>query len=137
MVSTLVMSTINYCNGLLVNAQNKVIHKLQSVQNAAARMLSGTHKYKPISQVIQKYHWLPVKNRIKFKALCIAYKAIRNIGPQFLIEKLATYIPNRALHSSNAFLLRVPRTKTASWGDKRFIVATAKLWNFLPLNIRS
>lgn len=137
LISTLVMSNVDYCNGLLINAQEKVLSKLQLVQNAAARILSSPPKFKPISKVVRQLQWLPIRSRIKFKVLCIAYKATHNTGPEFLKKALCSYTPIRPLCSSAANLLMVPRAKKASWGDRRFTVATAKLWNTLPLYIKT
>lgn len=131
------MSSVDYCNGLLVNAQEKVIKKLQYIQNAAARLLSNTPKFKPIADTIKKYHWLSVKNRIKFKALCIAYKATHKQGPRFLIDHFKFHAPNRSLRSMNNLTMTVPRTRTVAWGDRSFYVSTAKLWNSLDPDIRS
>lgn len=114
LMSTLILSKLDYCNGLFLNAQEKVMNKLQIVQNSAARILSGTPKRISISPVIRDLHWLPVRTRIKFKALCIAYKALNNIGPQFLKSALCPYNPIRALRSARAHLLSVPRTKKTS-----------------------
>lgn len=136
-MSTLILSKADYCNGLLLNGQERVLHKLQLVQNSAARILSGTPKHKSISSVIRQLHWLPIRSRVKFKALCIAYKAINNTGSQFLTKALCPYTPNRHLRSSKALLLAVPRTKKSSWGDRSFTVATAVLWNTLPVSIKS
>lgn len=42
---------------------------LQMVQNAAARILSGSSKYEHISPVLASLHWLPVQVRADFKVL--------------------------------------------------------------------
>lgn len=44
LIGTLVMSKNDYCNGLHLNAQ-KVINRLQMVQNSAARMLTSTNQF--------------------------------------------------------------------------------------------
>lgn len=84
LISILVFSRLDYCNGLLINAQQKVLNRLQLVQNAAARLLTGIPKSKSTANAVRHFHWLTVRNRTKFKALCIAYKAIHNNGPEFL-----------------------------------------------------
>jgi len=41
--------------------------RLQSVQNAAARLVSGARRYDHITPVLQELHWLPVRRRVDFK----------------------------------------------------------------------
>ena len=40
-----VTSHVDYCNSFLSSAPKKIIYKLQHVQNAAARLVTGTRKY--------------------------------------------------------------------------------------------
>ncbi len=41
--------------------------RLQLVQNIAARLLSDTRKYEPVTPVLSALHWLPIKYRIDLK----------------------------------------------------------------------
>ena len=43
---------------------------------------------------------------------------------------------NSKLRSSNMKLLKVPKSITKSYGDRRFSVADPKYWNLLPKDIR-
>ena len=49
--------------GLLVGAADCVIRKLQGVQNAAARLITGTRKFEHITPILRDLHWLPVHQR--------------------------------------------------------------------------
>ena len=42
LVHTFISSLLDYCNSLLYGVSNSLIRKVQSVQNAAARLLTGT-----------------------------------------------------------------------------------------------
>ena len=66
LVSSLVMSRINYCNSLLTGVSLNSITKLQRVQNQAARIVSYVKKHQHITPVLKDLHWLPVKQRIDF-----------------------------------------------------------------------
>ncbi|WAQ94886.1 hypothetical protein MAR_007357 [Mya arenaria] len=46
------------------------------------------------------------------------------------------YQPIRLLRSDPAKLLNVPRTKTKTYGEKRFDKCAANLWNSLPVEIK-
>ena len=55
-----------------------------------------------------------------------------NVYKRFLFP----YIPKRTLRSADKILLTVPRT-VSSYGDRGFYAAAPKLWNALPLELRS
>ena len=59
------------------------------------------------------------------------------MAPSYLSGLLTIYSPPRVLRSSSKNVLTVPFSKTVSHGDKAFSVAAPKLWNNLPLFLRS
>jgi len=67
---------------------------LQLIQNAAARVLTGTRKRDHISPVLASLYWLPVKFRIEFKILLLTYKALHGQAPSYLEELIAPYYPS-------------------------------------------
>lgn len=52
---------------------------LQLLQNAAARLLTGTRKRDHISSILAFLKWLPVKYRINFKTLLFVFKALNGL----------------------------------------------------------
>jgi len=46
------------------------ISKVQSVQNAAALLLTGTRRGDHISPVLRQLYWLPVQRCVEFKLAC-------------------------------------------------------------------
>ena len=114
-----------------------MIQKLQMVQNRAARLVTRTRKYEHITPVLKRLHWLPVKVRIEFKLLLLVYKALHGLAPSYLRDLLTEYQPSRSLRSSSLKMLLVPRTKLKTFGDRAFSISGPKLWNDLPLDIRT
>ena len=60
---------------------------LQSIQNRAARIVVGAHKFDNITPVLRELHWLTVDKRILFKIAVFMYKCINDIAPAYLCDK--------------------------------------------------
>ena len=83
-VHALVMSRVNYGNALLFGLPEMLVHKLQMIQNSAARLVTGTHWGDHITPVLFKLHSLPVRYRIEFKLLVLVHRAVHHLGPAYL-----------------------------------------------------
>ncbi len=99
LVHAFMTSRLDYCNALLGGCPASSINKLQIVQNAAARVLTRSRKYDHITQILQSLHWLPIKFRISYKILLLAYKALNGLAPAYLTSLLSRYNPSRSLRS--------------------------------------
>ena len=114
-----------------------MINKLQTIQNAAARIVTFTRKTEHITPVLRKLHWLPVQYRINFKVLLLVYKGLNGLAPAYISELLQHCTSSRSLRSSSQRLLSIPRTSLKTYGDRAFSAAGPRLWNGLPLSLRS
>ena len=74
-IHAFISSRLDYCNSLYVGLDQRSLRRLQLVQNAAARLLTGTKKREHISPVLASLHWLPVRFRIDFKILMFVLKS--------------------------------------------------------------
>ncbi len=135
LVHAFMTARLDYCNALLGGRPASSINKLQIVQNAAARILTRSRKYDHITQILQSLHWLPIKFRISYKILLLAYKALNDLAPAYLTNLLSRYIPTRSLRSRNSGLLLVPRIARSTKGGITFSYLAPK-WNSLSDNVR-
>ena len=133
LIHAFISRKLDYCNGLHVGATQSQIKRLQKVQNAAARMLTGASWREHMTPVLRELHWLPVEQRIKYKVLLIVHKVVRGDGPAYLSSFIRTREDQglRAQHQ-----LQVPFTRAASAFDRAFSVAAPRLWNELPIALR-
>ena len=135
LVNSLVLSQLDYCNALYYGLPNSSLLRLQRVQNTAARLVSCVKKSAHITPVLVDLHWLPIEYRLKFKILLHAFKVVNGHSPSYLSDLICKHVPTRALRSSDANLLVVPRT-FSKFGDRKFSVCAPYLWNILPEHIK-
>ena len=136
LVQSLVVSRLDYCNALLCGLPTKLTTRLQCVQNSAARVVKRVPRRAHITPILKELHWLPVAKRIEYKILLYTFKALHNLAPVYLTELVEPYQPTRCLRSQSQSLLRVPKTKTTTYGRRSFSAASPVLWNKLPDNLK-
>ena len=137
LIHLFITSRLDYCNSLYIGVDKCLIRRLQLVQNAAARLLTGKRRYDHITPVLADLHWLPVSYRIQFKYLLVVFKSLHGLAPHYLSELLHRHAPARALRSAQQNMLVVPRSRKKTRGDRAFSVAAPRLWNSLPAHIRT
>ena len=78
-------------NSVLYGIPGYQKHRLQLVQNNAARLVTGVRMEDNISPVFKKLHWLPITFRIAFKLTLLCFKSLNNMAPQYLTDLLIPY----------------------------------------------
>jgi len=79
------LSATQYCTASLAMYYNRYF--LQSVQNAAARLVTRTGRCEHITQsVLRELHWLPVRRRVEFKIATLVFKALNGLAPPYLVD---------------------------------------------------
>ena len=131
-VHAVVSHRLDYCNSLFMNIEKDHLFKLQKVQNAAAKLILGKRKRESASQALKQLHWLNVDARVTFKILLLVYKILNGFCPHDfgLRYKGFNGRPNDFL------LLQTPTFKT-KYGNRVFAYHGSRLWNALPLKVRS
>ena len=105
------------------------MHKLQKVQNAAARLIYKLPKRSTVSEVIEELHWLRVEQRRIYKILLIVYKHFSSTSPSFL---------SSLLEITNSETRKLKDTYfNTKYGRRAFRYTAPRLWNELPLVLRT
>ena len=97
----IILSRPDYCNCLLMGTPNSVTHPLQKIQNFAARFVLLAPRHHHSTPLLEKLHWLPISERVKYKVTCMCFNAINGSGPAYLSELLHVCSPSRTLRSSS------------------------------------
>ena len=129
LVKSLVMSRLDYSNGLFYGLPKCTVSGLQAVQNSAARIVTQERlrDHDSMSRALIGLHWLPVE----YKLLLYTYKALHDLAPGYLCKLVVPYVPRRVLRLAELNLLTVPPGKPGKYGSQSFARASANLWNSL------
>ena len=133
LVVTLVLSRLDYGNAVLVGLPAYLVRRLQSVLNAAARLIYRMRSADHITDALACLHWLRVPERIDFKVAVLTYKVLHGSAPRYLgpFAAVANLPGRRTLRSGGTSRLIVPSVRRSTVGDRAFSV----VWNTLPEEI--
>ena len=105
--NALVSSRLDYCNSLFRSLSSRNATRVQYVQNALARFVTGASKYTDITSTLRTLHWLPIRQRIIFKTLVLVYKYLTTGQPKYFAPYLHLYksaMNTRRSNPKNLFL---------------------------------
>ena len=140
LIHAFITSRLDYCNSLLYGVPDHHMQKLQRVMNASARLIFCAPKHCHITPLLQQLHWLPIRLRIEFKILLITFKVLQGSAPKYLIDLISVLPPSRydLRRNDKGILLSTSKRFTkVTMGDRSFMAAAPRLWNSLPVSIRS
>ena len=95
LVVGLVLSHLDYVNSLLGGLPKSSINRMQVVQNMAAKITLGKHKYESASRCLVQLHWLPIKYRIDYKIISIVHKCLHGDALPYLTRMIQHSKPGR------------------------------------------
>ena len=138
---------------VFAGSPRNITDKLQCVLNAAARLVTGTHKFHHgLSHLLhEELHWLDVLERIHYKLgvtvhRCLQYKArvpgrllytsLRHSQPTSFTVSHSTSPDQTTFLAQQFHHLTVPRYRLSTSGRRAFSVAGPTVWNSLPDSLR-
>ena len=74
LIRALVVSKIDYCCSVLAGVSGHLLDRLQSVLNAAARLIFSARRSDHITLLLHDLHWLRVPERIQFRLCVLAFR---------------------------------------------------------------
>ena len=135
LVQAFVSSPQDYCNAILHGLPEKLMRRLQSVQNAAARMITSARRRDHITLILRQLHWLPVRQRVDFKIAVL----VSSFWPARHLLIWPTTV-------SSPLMPVLADSTQPTWRSASSIISTTTsatgalqlpcLWNTLPLNLR-
>ena len=126
----LVLSRLDYGSTVLFGLPQQLVDKLQSVQNAAARLIHAACRRDHISPLLQDFHWLRVADRITFRLAVLTYRCLHSSAPEYLsiqLQRVSDIHTRQRLRSSSSTVLVISRTCQATIGGRGFSAAATCL----------
>lgn len=120
--SIIVTFRLDYYSSLFFGLTHKSLHKIQLVQNSAARIITRTTLH--ATSLLFRLHWLPLKFHINFKILLLVFKAIT---PPYLSDLLHVVTSSCTLRSSSFLHLTVPSACLTIKGFRAFSCPAPRL----------
>jgi len=111
-----------------------IMCRLQSAQNAAARLITRSPRRDHISPILRQLHWLPVRHRVTFKIAVLVFQCLTGqLAPAYLADdcQLTSDVHTRRLRSTDTVMCVVRRANN-TFGDRCFASTGSRLWNRLP-----
>jgi len=139
LVMSLVHTRLDYGNFVLVGLPLYLQRHLQSVLNAAARLVFRLSRYDHVSDALATLHWLRLPQRVDFKVAVMTFRVLHGLAPSYLndLVRVADLSGRRRLRSSSSHQLLVPPFRLTTVGRRSFPVAASLLWNSLTSDIPS
>jgi len=88
LVVALVLTKLDYGSATLAGLPAIQLDRLQSVLNAAVRLIYQRWKFDHVSPLLKELHWLRVPKRITFRLAVLAYRCQHNMTPRYLTAEL-------------------------------------------------
>ena len=128
------------CLSWLWSAFSDMQDQLQSVLDAAARLVFSARRSERITPLLRELYWLRVPERVTFRLCVLAYRCLHGTAPTYLaggLLRTSDVDTRRRLRSADTAMLVVPSTRRSTLGDRAFPVASARAWNSLPSSVRN
>jgi hypothetical protein len=111
LLRALVISKVDYSCSALVEVSNLQINRLQSMLNAAARLMFNIRRSDHITPCLRDPHWLKIIEITQFQLYFLVFCCLHGTAPAYLADSLQLAADNdahRRLRSADTLTLLVP-----------------------------
>ena len=140
LVRALILTRLDYCNGLLGGAPKCLLSRLSRVLRAATRLILLLPRTSSVENEIRTVlHRLDVPARVTFKLCLLAHRCLHGSAPPYLIRyftPVSSIVGRSHLRSAGTGAVFVPGSRTSTIGPRAFAISSPSAWNSLPVDLR-
>ena len=136
LVFSKLFSKLFYCSIVWSGTSKDNVHKLQLLQNFAARISTNTTKFDHILPILNKLGWLTIEELLNLRDAIMIYKCINGLAPTYLSSKLYKRSDTHTYNTRLKEHLSLPLCRT-SIAQPNFYFRSLKSWNKLSAATRN
>ena len=138
LIQAYVMSKIDYCISLLYGIPDKLLNRIQRIQNYAARVVLRLHKFIHITPAIGHITLAPCQSPDWFQdRIAGLQQSPKWSSPSLYRRSPAALDPPQKLRSAAKQLLSQPPCRLKSYGDRAFCCGAPVVWNNIPHSVKT
>lgn len=130
LVKALILPHFIYCCEIFNGCSVASKHRLRVCFNSAVRFIFSVQSRDHISHLVPRVIGTNLDTYLNYRSLVLLFKVIQNQGPSYLYEKITFG------RSARTRTIIIPQF-TSRVMDQSFIVRAARLWNNLPMPIKT
>lgn len=120
----------------MLNYSEKMINKIQKVQNRAMRLILGVNKYTHIKDMLEVLSWMNIKQKVIYNSCTLIHKVILNYKPNYLHKKIKKIDSKHKYETEKKNNINVLSTRTHS-AEKSLAYKGFNYYNRLPDEIKT
>jgi len=120
--TSLVLTKLDYGTATLTGLSAYQYRRLQSVLNAAARLIYRRRRFDHVTSLLRELHWLKSSERVAYKLTVTFYRCLNGLAPSYLAQSVrrVAELDRRRLRSSSSDDVIIPTTRLLTVGDRAF-----------------
>ena len=88
LIRALVVSKVDYCCSVLAGISSHLLDWLQSIINAAARLVFSARRSERVTPLLRDLHWLRIPERIQFSLCVLAFRYLNGSASPYYAESV-------------------------------------------------
>ena len=136
LISSLILSKLEYNLELLYNLPQNSIEKLEKIQRKSIRLIFKLKKRDPVDTYMKQLKWLPISEKIKYKNLVMIHKTTTTNIPEY-INSLFNVNKMQSIQTRQCNGKNLKTNKPLSEMHRRAVsIYGPVMYNNIPLSIR-
>ena len=135
---TTVQPHIDYCLTVWGFTSNVLIHKVQKLQNRAARIITGNYDFHVRGlHLVKELGWFNIRQRRDYLTALLVFKSLNGLSPNYLND-LFTYQRDISAYNTRSAAtsdLYIPKANRSIY-QQSLCFNGPVIWNSLPFNLR-